>query len=131
MGMMSDRKSDLRHFRDLEVYRRAFNASMSIFQLTKSFPAEEKYSLVDQIRRASRSVCVNISEGWRKRRYVSVFKNKMTDSMQEASETQCWLEFSLSCQYINKETFDKLDDEYEQIIAMLNSVERNAEKFCF
>ncbi len=126
-----ERKKDLKHFRDLEVYRRAFEASMKIFQMTKGFPAEEKYSLVDQMRRASRSVCANLSEAWRKRRYIAVFKNKITDSMQEASETQCWLEFSLACQYITQDTFDNLDDEYEQIIAMLNSVERNAEKFCF
>jgi four helix bundle protein len=125
------KRSEIRHFRDLEVYRRAFEAAMKIFQITKGFPAEEKYSLVDQIRRASRSVCANISESWRKRQYIAVFKNKMTDSMQEASETQCWLEFSLSCQYINRESFDTLDDEYEQIIAMLNSMERNAKKFCF
>ena len=125
------RKNDIRHFRDLEVYRRAFEAAMKIFQITKDFPAEERYSLVDQIRRASRSVCANISESWRKRKYIAVFKNKMTDSMQEASETQCWLEFCLACHYIDQEVFDKLDDEYEQIIAMLNSVERNAKKFCF
>ena len=125
------KKQDIKHFRDLEVYRRAFEAAMAIFQLTKGFPAEEKYSLVDQIRRASRSVCTNIAEAWRKRRYIAVFKNKITDSMQEGSETQCWLEFSLACQYIDQDTFDKLDNEYEQIIAMLNSVEKNAEKFCF
>ena len=125
------RTKDIKHFRDLEVYRRAFEAAMEIFQMTKDFPAEEKYSLVDQIRRASRSVCANLSEGWRKRRYVAVFKNKITDSMQEASETQCWLEFSLACGYIVQDTFDKLDDEYEQIIAMLNSMEMNATKFCF
>jgi len=70
-------------------------------------------------------------EGWRKRRYVAVFKNKITDSMQEASETQCWLEFSLACEYIDQATFSELDDEYEQIIAMLNSMEMNADKFCF
>ena len=75
------RKTDIKHFRDLEVYRRAFDAAMEIFQLTKKFPAEEKYSLVDQIRRASRSVCANTSEAWRKRRYIAVFKNKITDSM--------------------------------------------------
>jgi four helix bundle protein len=126
-----NKSKDINHFRDLEVYKRAFMAAMRIFQLTKEFPTEEKYSLVDQIRRASRSVCANISEGWRKRRYIAVFKNKMTDSMQEASETQCWLEFCLACQYIDQEVFDNLDDEYEQIIAMLNSVERNAKKFCF
>ena len=125
------RKKEIKHFRDLEVYRRAFKAAMTIFQLTKDFPAEERYSLVDQIRRASRSVCSNLSEGWRKRRYIAVFKNKVTDSMQEASETQCWLEFSLACEYIEQSTFDELDREYEEIIAMLNSIENKAEKFCF
>ena len=125
------RKTDIKHFRDLEIYRRAFEAAMKIFHMTKEFPGEERYSLVDQIRRASRSVCANIAEAWRKRRYIAVFKNKMTDSMQEASETQCWLEFCLACEYIDRDEFDKLDDEYEQIIAMLNSVEKNAEKFCF
>lgn len=125
------RKKDIKHFRDLEVYRRAFAAAMEIFQVTKSFPAEEKYSLVDQIRRASRSVCANLAEAWRKRRYIAVFKNKITDSMQEASETQCWLEFALECHYIQRPVFNKLDDEYEQIIAMLNSMEMNAAKFCF
>jgi four helix bundle protein len=125
------RKKDIKHFRDLEVYSRAFDAAMSIFQLTKEFPAEERYSLVDQIRRSSRSVCANLAEGWRKRKYVAVFKNKVTDSMQEASETQCWLEFSLECGYIQRSIFDKLDNEYEQIIAMLNSMEMNAQKFCF
>ena len=126
-----ERKKKLSHFRDLEVYRRAFEPAMKIFQLTKEFPNEEKFSLVDQIRRASRSVCANISEAWRKRRYIAVFKNKITDSMQEASETQCWLEFSLACRYIEKDVFDSLDDEYEQIIAMLNSMEMNAAKFCY
>jgi four helix bundle protein len=126
-----ERKKNLTHFRDLEVYKRSFDAAMSIFQMTKTFPAEEKYSLVDQIRRASRSVCSNIAEGWRKRRYLAVFKNKITDSMMEASETQCWLEFCLSCQYINQSEFDNLDNNYEQIIAMLNSMEFNASKFCY
>ena len=125
------KRKDIKHFRDLEVYRRAFAAAMEIFQITKSFPAEEKYSLVDQIRRASRSVCANLAEGWRKRKYVAVFKNKVTDSMQEASETQCWLEFSLACGYIQRPVFNQLDDEYEQLISMLNSMEMNAAKFCF
>ncbi len=126
-----ERKKSIRHFRDLEVYRRAFSVAMTIFQVTKRFPSEEKFSLVDQIRRSSRSVCANLAEGWRKRRYLAVFKNKITDSMQEASETQCWLEFSLACRYIDQDTFDELDDEYEQLIAMLNSMELNAEKFCY
>jgi len=115
----------------LDVYRRAFDAAMKIFQMTKGFPSEEKFSLVDQIRRSSRSVCANLAEGWRKRRYPAVFKNKVTDSMQEASETQCWLEFSLACKYIDKNTFSKLDNECEQLISMLNSMEMNAKKFCF
>ena len=126
-----DKKKNINHFRDLEVYRRAFKAAMAIFQLTKEFPSEERFSLVDQIRRASRSVCSNLSEAWRKRRYIAVFKNKVTDSMQEASETQCWLEFSLACEYIEKATFINLDREYEEIIAMLNSMENKADKFCF
>ena len=76
-----ERKKKLRHFRDLEVYKRSFNAAMSIFQMTKAFPQEERYSLVDQIRKSSRSVCANLAESWRKRRYLAVFKNKITDSM--------------------------------------------------
>jgi len=126
-----ERKKKLRHFRDLEVYRRGFDAAMEIYQMTKKFPSDEKYSLVDQIRRSSRSVCANLAEGWRKRRYPAVFKNKITDSMMEASETQCWLEFCLACQYIKQNEFEKLDNEYEQIMAMLNSMEMNAAKFCF
>jgi four helix bundle protein len=106
-------------------------AAMTIFQVTKAFPPEERYSLVDQIRRASRSVCSNLAEAWRKRQYIAVFKNKITDSMQEASETQCWLEFSLACGYIERAVFQSLDKEYEEIIAMLSSMENKAEKFCF
>ena len=126
-----ERKKDLKHFRDLEVYKRSFDAAMLIFKMSKTFPQEEKYSLVDQIRRSSRSVCANIAESWRKRRYIAVFKNKITDSMMEASETQCWLEFCLTCQYIKQSEFDHLDNDYEQIIAMLNSMEFNASKFCY
>lgn len=128
---MKDRKKDLKHFRDLEVYQRAFAAAMRIFEITKTFPREEKFSLVDQVRRASRSVCSNLAEGWKKRRYIAVFKNKISDSMQEASETQCWLEFALACKYIESNTFIELDNEYEDIIAMLNSMDHNANKFCF
>jgi four helix bundle protein len=126
-----ERKKKIVHFRDLEVYKRAFEAAMRIFQLTKEFPPEEKFSLVDQIRRASRSVCSNLAEGWRKRTYMAVFQNKITDSMQEASETQCWLEFSLACQYLNQKAFHELDMEYEEMISMLNSMEKQADKFCY
>ena len=126
-----ERKKDIHHFRDLVVYQRGFAVAMEIFTMTKTFPAEEKFSLVDQIRRSSRAVCSNLAEGWRKRRYPAVFKNKLTDSMMEASETQCWIEFCHACHYIKVEAFKHLDNEYEQIIAMLNSMEMNARKFCF
>jgi four helix bundle protein len=125
------RKSDLRHFRDLEVYQKAFQASMKIFEMTKGFPSEEKFALVDQIRRSSRSVCANLAEGWRKRKYIAVFKNKLTDSMQEASETQSWLEFCLACRYIEESRFREIDNEYETILSMLNAMEKNADKFTF
>ena len=129
--IMMERKTDLKHFRDLQVYQYAFKSAMTIYEITKTFPREEKYSLTDQIRRASRSVCSNLAEAWRKRKYSAVFKNKLTDSMQEASETQCWLEFSLACNYIDKIVFAELDADYERIIGMLNAMERNADKFCF
>ena len=126
-----ERKKTIRHFRDLEVYQRSFALVIDIFQISKKFPTEERYSLIDQIRRSSRSVCTNLAEAWRKRRYVAVFKNKLTDAMQEASETQSWLEICLACDYIDAERFKKMDDEYEEILSMLNSMERNAGKFCY
>ena len=121
----------IRSARDLEVYKIAFIAAMEIFQLTKKFPSEERYSLTDQIRRASRSVCSNLGEAWRKRRYRAVFTNKLTDAQQEASETQTWLDFCLACEYINQQTFERLDREYEKILGMLNTMEIKADKFCF
>ena len=121
----------IRSVRDLEVYKTAFAAAMEIYQISKSFPPEERYSLTDQIRRASRSVCSNLSESWRKRRYSAVFINKLTDAQQEASETQTWLDFCLACEYIDKAIFQHLDEKYEKILAMLNSMEMKADKFCF
>jgi len=91
----------IKNARDLDVYNLVFEAAMEIFQFTKESPQEEKYSLVDKIWRSSRSVCLNLAEAWRKRRYIAVFKNKLTDAMQEASETQTWLEFCHACWYIN------------------------------
>ena len=117
--------------RELDVYGMAFAGAMRIFQVTKSFPAEERFSLTDQIRRASRSVCTNLSEGWRKRRYKAVFVNKLTDAMQEASETQTWLEFALACGYIDQFIFDELFQEYEHILGKLNNMEMKADTFCF
>ncbi|MGH7136148.1 MAG: four helix bundle protein [Pirellulales bacterium] len=116
----------IRRHTDLEVYKRAFAAAMKIFQLTRTFPAEERYSLVDQIRRASRSVCSNIAEGWRKRRYPAAFVSKLGDSEGEAAETQTWLEFSEACGYITVQVKRELYDEYDAIIGMLVNMNRNA-----
>ena len=129
---MDDRRGTkrIKSVRDLEVYQLSFDTAMEIFEIAKGFPKEETYSLIDQIRRSSRSVCTNLAEGWRKRRYKAVFINKLTDAEQEAAETQTWLEFALKCNYIDKNIFDRLDDKYEHIFAMLISMERKAESFC-
>ena len=103
---------------------------MEIFEISKRFPREEKYSLTDQIRRSSRSICTNLSEAWRKRRYKAVFINKISDAAQEAAETQTWLEFALKCNYISEEIFKRLDERYEHIYAMLNTMERKVDAFC-
>jgi len=116
--------------RELRVYRLAFDTAMEIFELSKRFPPEEKFSLTDQVRRSSRSVCTNISEAWRKRRYKAVFVNKLTDAEQEAAETQTWLEFALACKYISAETFKELDERYEHIFAQIVTMERKADSFC-
>ena len=116
--------------RELDVYKVAFDTAMEIFELSKSFPKEEKYSLTDQVRKSSRSVCTNLSEGWRKRRYKAVFINKLSDAAQEAAETQTWLEFALACRYIDRNVFERLDEKYEHVFAMLITMERKAESFC-
>ena len=106
-------------YRDLDVYRMAMGAAMVIFRLTRDFPREETYSLVDQMRRSSRSVCANIAEAWRRRRYKAAFINKMNEAETEAEETRVWLEFSLRCEYIGRNTFEELDEEYGHIIGKL------------
>ena len=127
---MEKKKKFARHVRELNVYQLAFNSAMKIFEITKDFPNEEKYSLTDQIRRSARSVCSNLAEGWHKRRYIAAFINKLTDSIQEASETQTWLEFSLACGYIDQTIFEQLTKQYEVIIAQLITMELKAKSFC-
>ena len=105
--------------KELRVYKAAMDAAMRIFEITKGFPAEERYSLTDQIRRASRSVCANIGEAWRKRRYGAHFVSKLSDSESEAEETRVWLEFSWRCGYLSETQASELDLEYDQIIAQL------------
>ena len=102
---------------------------MEIFEITKSFPKEEIYSLTDQIRRSSKSVCVNIGEGYRKRKYPKHFSSKMTDADGECTETQIWLDFSKDCKYISQEISDRLYKEYVEVGRMLGSMANNPEKF--
>ncbi len=103
--------------RDLEIYKIAFDAAMEIFELTKGFPKEEQYSLTDQIRRSSRSVCAQISEAFRKRKYEKSFISKIVDGEGEAAETQVWLEFSLRCGYIKKSKANELYKIYDNILS--------------
>lgn len=118
----------LRH-QDLVVYKTAVDAAMRVFELSKSFPKEETYSLIDQIRRASRSVPANIAEAWRKRRYKAAFISKLNDSEGEAAETQTWIELAVKCQYVKRETAKELYTEYDEIISMLVSMSNNPNKW--
>jgi len=110
---------NIRSHRELKVWLEAMDAAMDIFLMTKAFPPEERYSLVDQIRRSSRSVAANIAEAWRKRRYEAAFKCKLNDSEAEACETQTWIELALRCNYIDADTAKRLDEKYEQLISKL------------
>ncbi len=112
-------KKPIRSHRELEVYQMAFEAAMRIFEVSKSFPAEERYSLTDQIRRSSRSVCANLTEAWRKRRYEGAFLNKLSDAEAEAAETQTWLEFAVKCGYLSAEIGRELYQTYDQILGKL------------
>ncbi|MCU0545543.1 MAG: four helix bundle protein [Oscillatoriaceae cyanobacterium Prado104] len=105
--------------RDLQVYQAAFGAAMRIFELSKRFPVEERFSLTDQIRRSSRSVCANLAEAWRKRRYEAAFVAKLSDSEAEAAETQTWLDFAMRCNYLDIESGKELHLAYNQILGML------------
>jgi four helix bundle protein len=112
-------KKPVRRFRDLDVYQNALAAGLRVYELTKKFPAEERYALTDQIRRSSRSVCANIAEGWRKRRYEAAFVSKLSDAETEAAETQVHVEFALRHGYLFRDEFMQLDDAYEKIIGQL------------
>lgn len=109
----------IRTHKELEVYQLAFNADMKIFDISKRFPKEETFSLTDQIRRSSRSVCSNQAEAFRKKRYPKSFVSKLSDSESEAAETQTWLDFGLTCKYIAEKEHSELYDTYENIIGKL------------
>jgi len=118
---------NIQSHKDLKVWQDAMNAAMEIYTITGTFPAEEKYSLVDQIRRSSRSVAANLAEAWRRRRYEAAFKSKLNDSEAEASETQTWIEVAFRCSYIDKQSAEDLDKKYEHILTRLVNMSNNAE----
>ncbi len=105
--------------RELRVYQLAFQSATQIHEVTKKFPPEEKYSLTDQIRRSSRSVCANIAEAWRRRKYPKNFVSKLTDSDSEATESAVWLDFALHFKYITPELHKELSDRYDHICSQL------------
>ncbi len=119
----------MRGYRDLKVYQLAYRLAMDIFNESKSFPKEERYSLTDQVRRSSRSVAANVAEGYRKRRYPNMFISKMADADSEGAETQVWLDFAQDCDYVSRERHDELVEGYEEVGRMLGGMMANPEKF--
>ena len=114
--------ANIRSFKELRVWQNSMDLAMRVFEITKTFPPAEKYSLTDQFRRASRSVASNIAEAWRKRRYPAAFVSKLNDSEGEAAETQTWTEFSRRCGYITEELALELDNRCEEILGQLVSM---------
>lgn len=120
----------IKSFKDLIVYQKAYKLAMEIFELTKAYPKEEQYSLTDQIRRSSRSVTSNLAEAWAKKIYIKFFVSKLSDSLGEEFETEVWLDYSKDSKYISLETHQRLMNEYEEVRKMLISMIQNPEKFC-
>jgi four helix bundle protein len=123
------RKTRIRKHTDLDVYCRAFSAAMRWFELSKEFPVEERFSLTDQGRRSSRSICANLAEAWRKRGYPAAFVSKLSNSEAEASETQTWIQFAVECKYLDEEPARTLYTEYDNIIGMLVNMIKEPEKW--
>ncbi len=121
----------INNHRDLDVYKISFEAAVEIYELTKQFPREEIYSLTDQIRRSSRSVCANMAEAYRKKRYKRAFIAKLSDCEGETAETQTWLDFSLRLKYINGDTYKKLYKTYDNIIGKIVNMINTADKWCY
>ncbi|MBI9031804.1 four helix bundle protein [bacterium] len=120
----------IRTHEDLRVYQLAYKLAMEIFEKTKSYPTVERYSLIDQMRRSSRSICANIAEAFRVRRYPNHFISKMSISECEAAETQVWVKFSHDCGYIDKSEFDYLFSQYNNVLGMLVNMIRDSERWC-
>lgn len=122
--------AEIRSFRDLNVYQKARDAAKAIFELTRSFPREERYALTDQVRRSSRAVNAMIAEAWAKRRYEAAFVSKINDALGEAMETQSWLDHARDSDYITSAQFAELDASWQQIGAMLSRMTERAHDFC-
>lgn len=122
-------RDSIKSHEDLVVYQKAFDVAMSIFELSKTFPVEERYSLTDQIRRSSRSVCANLAEAWRKRRYQAAFIAKLSDCEAEAAETQVWLKFAVKCQYLDLEQGRELYGIYNQVLGGLVNMINNPSRW--
>ncbi|NJO66190.1 MAG: four helix bundle protein [Leptolyngbyaceae cyanobacterium RM1_405_57] len=120
---------NIRSFKELRVWQKSMDAAMEIFELTKTFPVEERYSLTDQIRRSSRSVAANLTEAWRKRRYSAAFVSKLSDAESEAAETQTWIEIARRCGYLSEQEAQTLDQKYEEILAQLVTMIAHPEKW--
>ena len=122
-------KKAIRHFRDLDVYQNALETGLRVYDLSKKFPDDERYALTDQVRRSSRSVCANIAEAWRKRRYTAAFISKLSDSEGEAAETQVHIEFAFRHGYVGHAEFEAIDDAYEHILGQLVRMIDHPEKW--
>jgi four helix bundle protein len=119
----------VRDYSELRVYQLGFESAMEIYRLSRLWPSEEKFSLTDQIRRSSRSVCGNLAEAWRKRRYPAHFVSKLSDSDSEAAETQVWLNFALECGYIDQGIYANLHKNYDHICGMLTKMMENPDSW--
>jgi len=117
-------------FSDLLVYKKAFKLAIDIYEVSKRFPKEERYSLTDQIRRSSRSVCANFAEAYRRRKYPQHFLSKLSDSDAENAETSVWLTFAFSCKYITQEEYDRLCNQKEEIGKLIGYMIKNPTKYC-
>lgn len=116
-------------YKQLKAYQKAFELAMKIFEISKTFPKEERYALIDQIRRSSRSVCANLAEGYRKRLYTKHFIAKLSDADMENTETQVWLDFALACKYLKKDTKEELYKESMEIGSLLGFMIQHPDKF--
>ncbi len=120
----------IKDFRELRVYQTAFQSALEVFELSKKWPQEERYSLVDQVRRSTRSVCASIAEAWRKRRYPASFVSKLSDADAEAGETLVWLDFARECGYLTADGAKELRDRYEHVCAQLVTMINQSETWC-